>query len=172
MLCFRNIYLDIICLVQTTKVANMRQKRLLGWREWVSLPELGIDKIKCKIDTGAKTSALHAFYVDLFIRDNKKMVRFGIHPIHGDLTSVAHCEVEVFDERVVTSSDGNKTMRYVIKTEMIIGDISQEIELTLTNRDTMRFPMLLGRRAMESGFIVDPNLSYQNAKLLSMEVIK
>lgn len=145
----------------------MAEKRLLGWREWISLPELGIEKMKCKVDTGAKTSALHAFYVDSFIHDGEKMVRFGIHPIYGDLTAVSHCEAVVFDEREVTSSDGNKTMRYVIKTKMILGDTSQDIELTLTNRDTMRFPMLLGRRAMEYEFVVDPNLSYQNAKLLS-----
>ncbi len=145
----------------------MVEKRLVGWREWVSLPELGIDKMKCKVDTGAKTSALHAFYVDSFIHEGVKMVRFGIHPVHDDLTAVSHCEAAVIDERIVTSSDGNKTMRYVIKTKMILGDTSQEIELTLTNRDTMRFPMLLGRRAMEYGFVVNPNLSYQNAKLLS-----
>jgi len=147
----------------------MRQKRLLGWREWVALPGLGINRIKCKVDTGAKTSALHAFYVDSFYADGKHKIRFGIHPNHGDFSVVSHCEAFVVDQREVTSSDGSKTLRYVIKTEMIIGDITEDIELTLTNRDTMRFPMLLGRRAMTNNFIVDPNLSYQNAKTIQIK---
>ncbi len=152
------------------RVAKMKSKYLLGWREWVSLPELGIERIKCKIDTGARTSALHAFYIDPFMVDDVKMIRFGIHPFANDMITVLHCEAKVIDERVVTSSDGNKSMRYVISTTMILGDIKKEIELTLTNRDTMRFRMLLGRRAMDDGCIVDPTLSYQKAKPISCKV--
>ncbi len=148
----------------------MKSKYLLGWREWVSLPELGIERIKCKIDTGARTSALHAFYIDPFMIDDVKMIRFGIHPFANDMITVLHCEAKVVDERLVTSSDGNKSLRYVISTTMILGNIEKEIELTLTNRDTMRFRMLLGRRAMDDGCIVDPTLSYQKARLISYKV--
>ena len=148
----------------------MELKYLLGWREWVSLPELGIERIKCKIDTGARTSALHAFYIDPFMIDDVKMIRFGIHPFANDMITVLHCEAKVVDERLVTSSDGNKSLRYVISTTMILGNIEKEIELTLTNRDTMRFRMLLGRRAMDDGCIVDPTLSYQKARSISYSV--
>ncbi|MGW8169748.1 MAG: ATP-dependent zinc protease family protein [Sulfurovaceae bacterium] len=148
----------------------MELKYLLGWREWVSLPELGIERIKCKIDTGARTSALHAFYIDPFMIDDVKMIRFGIHPFANDMMTVLHCEAKVVDERLVTSSDGNKSLRYVISTTMILGNIEKEIELTLTNRDTMRFRMLLGRRAMDDGCIVDPTLSYQKARPISYSV--
>ncbi|HHO41931.1 MAG TPA: ATP-dependent zinc protease [Epsilonproteobacteria bacterium] len=140
----------------------MQTRYLLGWREWVSLPDLGIDEIKCKIDTGAKTSALHAFYIDPFEENGIKKIRFGIHPKQDDLTTVLHCVADVLDRRVVTSSNGEKSTRYVIKTKMQLGEHTREIELTLTNRDTMRFRMLLGRRAMKDFFIVDPSLSYQN----------
>jgi hypothetical protein len=149
---------------------KMELKYLLGWREWVSLPELGIERIKCKIDTGARTSALHAFYIDPFMIDDVKMIRFGIHPFSNDMITVLHCEAKVVDERLVTSSDGNKSLRYVISTTMILGNIEKEIELTLTNRDTMRFRMLLGRRAMDDGCIVDPTLSYQKARPISYSV--
>jgi hypothetical protein len=142
---------------------------LLGWREWISLPELGIDRLKCKVDTGAKTSALHAFYVDSFLVDDQKMIRFGIHPVQGDPTIIKHCEAKVIDERVVTSSDGNKTLRYVIETTMILGDITKKIQVTLTNRDNMRFRMLLGRRAIDKNFIVNPSLSYQDGKMVDIQ---
>ncbi len=143
--------------------------RLLGWREWISLPELGIEKLKCKVDTGAKTSALHAFYVDSFMIDDQKMVRFGIHPIQSNTTVIKHCEAKVVDERVVTSSDGNKTLRYVIETTMVLGDLTKKIEVTLTNRDNMRFRMLLGRRALDESFMVAPYLSYQNGKIVDFK---
>lgn len=151
---------------------KMKSKYLLGWREWVSLPELGIERIKCKIDTGARTSALHAFYIDPFMVDDIKMIRFGIHPFTKDMTTVLHCEAKVIDERLVTSSDGNRSMRYVISTTMVLGDIKKDIELTLTNRDTMRFRMLLGRKAMDDNCIVDPALSYQKAKPIFYKVNK
>lgn len=143
------------------------QKYLLGWKEWITLPLLGIDKIKCKVDTGAKTSALHAFYIDPFTKGGKAMIHFGLHPNQDDTQTVLHCEAEVFDQRIVTSSNGDKDMRYVIKTEIVLGKHTKEIELTLTNRDTMKFRMLLGRRAMDGLFIVDPELAYQNGKSIN-----
>jgi hypothetical protein len=135
--------------------------RMLGWREWVALPELGIDSIKAKVDTGARTSCLHAFYVDPLRRRGKSYVRFGVHPLQGDRSQVLHCEAEVADQRQVTDSGGHRELRYVIQTRLQLLDYDDAIELTLTNRDTMRFRMLLGRTAMaKAGFGVDPSRSY------------
>lgn len=138
-----------------------RNLRMLGWREWVALPELGIDSIKAKVDTGARTSCLHAFYVDPLRRRGKSYVRFGVHPLQNDRTQVLHCEAEVIDQRQVTDSGGHRELRYVIQTRLQLLDYDDPIELTLTNRDTMRFRMLLGRTAMaDAGFGVDPSRSY------------
>ena len=132
---------------------------IVGWREWVSLPELGLPIIKAKIDTGAKTSCLHAFSVEPYTKDNTKWVRFGIHPHQGDIDSEIYCEAKVIDERFVTNSGGCKEMRYVISTQLVLGDQQWPIEITLTNRDTMQFRMLLGRTAMRN-IIVNPKKSF------------
>jgi len=135
--------------------------RMLGWREWVALPDLGIDTLKAKVDTGARTSCLHAFYVDPLRRRRKSFVRFGVHPLQGDRTQILHCEAEVVDQRQVTDSGGHRELRYVIQTRLQLLDYDDPIELTLTNRDNMRFRMLLGRTAMAAaGFTVDPSRSY------------
>jgi hypothetical protein len=137
-----------------------QQKQILGWREWVALPELGVEMLKCKVDTGAKTSALHAFYVEPFEAQGKRMVRFGLHPHQDDTETAIECVAEVYDVRTVSDSGGHKEERYVIKTPLRIGGETFEAELTLTNRDAMQFRMLLGRRAMENRFIVDPDASF------------
>lgn len=142
----------------------MKDFYLLGWREVAHLPELGIEDIKCKIDTGAKTSALHAFFVEPFIKDGIKMLRFGIHPDQDDTKNEIICETKIFDQRVVTSSNGERDLRYVIKTKIVLGGHSRDIEITLTNRDNMRFRMLIGREAMGDDFIVAPSLSFQDGK--------
>ena len=132
----------------------------LGWREWLGLPELGIAHIKAKIDTGARTSALHAFYVEPFERDGEQWVRFGIHPRQGDTEQVVDCEARVVDQRQVTDSGGHRENRFVIQTLIELGGERIEAEITLTDRENMRFRMLLGRTAMRGRCLVAPGQSY------------
>ncbi|MCW8955440.1 MAG: ATP-dependent zinc protease, partial [Gammaproteobacteria bacterium] len=123
-----------------------------GWREWVALPQLNIPNLKAKLDTGARTSALHAFHVDPFDRDGQLWVRFGIHPIQHDTDHVVECEALVIDQRDVSDSGGHTEKRFVIATQINMGDYSWHAECTLTNRDSMKFRMLLGRTALSEQF--------------------
>lgn len=136
------------------------QKAVIGWREWVSLPDLAIAHIKAKVDTGAKTSALHAFYVRPFERDGMPWVRFGVHPLQSSLEEVIECEAPVKDVRRVTDSGGHAELRPVIETTLVLQGETRLIELTLTDRENMMFRMLLGRSALKRRFVVDSGKSF------------
>jgi hypothetical protein len=138
-----------------------RVKAVVGWREWIALPDLGIDSIKAKIDTGARTSVIHAFEIHPFERGGSKFVRFSLHPIQHRRTPAVCCEAPVVDERIVTSSNGESQHRYVVETTVKLGEDAWLIEMTLTNRDEMGFRMLLGRRAVRRRFVVDPGGSFK-----------
>lgn len=136
---------------------NTKQKRpILGWSEWIGLPELGIDKILAKVDTGARTSALHAFRVEPFTEKGIKKVSFDIHPVFHS-PEIISCICVLHDVRMVTDSGGHREQRYVIKTPFKVNNKIWPIEITLTNRDTMSFRMLLGRTALARRFYVDPS---------------
>lgn len=149
---------------ETTTVSptdDLLEKMQLGWREWVALPALDIQRIKTKVDTGARTSCLHAFRTEPYTNDDgERRVRFWVHTEQINLHSVVECDAAVLDERSVTDSGGHRELRLVIQTDLLIGGASWPIEMTLTNRDSMRFRMLLGRTAMAGRCIVVPEFSY------------
>lgn len=137
---------------------------IIGWREWVKLPDLGIDLIKAKVDTGARTSALHAFALKPFKEGNQDKISFDIHPIQNDTSKIITCTADVIDLRWVTDSGGHREERFVIRTPVILGDKSWPIEITLTERDTMLFRMLLGRGAIRKRYLLNPGRSFITTK--------
>ena len=126
-----------------------------GWREWVNLPDLGLPMIKAKVDTGARTSALHAFELYPFMENRVQCIEFSIHPLQGSSNLVIRCKANVVDRRFVTDSGGHKEERWVIETPLSIGAYTWPIEITLTARHNMKYRMLLGRSAIKNRALVD-----------------
>jgi len=141
-----------------------RKPPVIGWREWVGLPELNIPKIKAKIDTGASTSSLHAFQVDEFEKEDQKWVRIFVHPIQRDTDYVVEVEAPVLEYRSVRSSNGESEIRPVIVTTAKMSGVKWPIQITLTNREKMGFRMLIGREALSERFLVDSSGSYLGKK--------
>jgi len=152
--------------------ATLNDKMEIGWKEWCVLPDLNIPIIKAKIDTGAKTSALHAYDIMPFYHHHHLWVSFHLHPIQGDNKYSIHRTARVEDQRFVTSSTGHKELRYVIKTTLQLGEDSWDIELTLANREKMSFRMLLGRDAVTHKAIIDPSHAHRQLKLTTTKAKK
>jgi len=134
-----------------------QHKKIIGSEEWVRIPELNIPAIKARIDSGAKTSTLHAFNIQTFEDNGKEYVRFDIHPVQHSRKISIRCKAELIDRRIIKSSTGEREKRYVIRTPISLGGETFDIEVTLTNRDSMGYRMLIGREAMKARFIVDPD---------------
>ena len=146
-------------------MSKPRSKILIGNREWCAFPELGVPAIKARVDSGAKTSSMHAFDLEVFERKGRQWVRFEIHPLQKNRRVRHIAEAQVIDRRKVRSSSGESEERYVIGSLLEIGDAAFPIELTLTNRDSMGYRMLLGREAMRGRFLIDPDASYLQGKI-------
>ncbi len=149
-------------------MAKIEKPRLpiIGWREWVGLPDLGIKWIKAKVDSGARSSSLHAFNLEEFKSAGESWVRFEVHPVQRKNDKIVVAEAQVLEYRSVRSSSGKATMRPVILTAIQLLGMSWEVELTLANRDEMGFRMLLGREAFRNRFLVDAGKSYYSGKPL------
>ena len=135
-------------------------KLLAGWREWGQLPDLNVEKIKVKLDTGAKTSSLHAFDLSTFTHRGEEWLRFDVHPFQ-DNDAISHtCTSPIVDYRWITSSSGHSQKRFIIQTTLKLGEFSSLIEISLANRDEMGFRMLVGRNALKGRILVDPSHSF------------
>ncbi len=137
-----------------------RTLETIGWREWVALPDLGIAAVKAKVDTGARSSALHAWDVKRFARDGERWVRFQVHPVQGDDDTIVACAAPLAGMKWVRSSSGKLTFRPVISTTLVVGDHRYPIDLTLVRRDVMGFRLLLGRQALRRRFLVHSGRSF------------
>lgn len=141
--------------------------KTIGWREWLALPELGIPAIKAKIDTGARTSALHAFKLETFTRNGREYIRFWLHPLQRKTEIELMCEAPVADQRLIRDSGGHQEQRYIVNTPVLLHGAQWPIEISLTSRDNMSFRMLLGRSALKHGSLqVDPGRSYLTGRKL------
>lgn len=133
---------------------------VLGWREWVALPGLGVDAVRAKVDSGARSSSLHVDTLESFERDGREWVRFSLHPGERGSGTVCACEAPVLERRPVTDSGGHTTLRVFVHTDIVLAGSRYTIEINLTNRRGMLFPMLLGRTALADRFVIDPAASF------------
>lgn len=138
---------------------------ILGWEEWVALPGLALPALRAKVDTGAKTSALHACSIERFGDAQLQFVRFTVHPVPSRVDVEVRCEAPLIDERQVASSNGETELRPVIETLIAIGGRTWSIEVTLADRALMKSRMLIGRQAIRDGVLVDPGAAYRQPKL-------
>lgn len=141
-------------------MSDTRTPIMLGWREWISLPDLGIPALKAKVDTGARTSALTAFDLEPFEENGVAKIRFGVRPLRRRPEITRECTADVVDRRTVTDSGGHRERRFVIETRVQVAADLWPVEVTLTDRQGMLFPMLLGRTALAGKALVDPSASY------------
>ena len=139
-------------------------RRIVGWREWVGLPELGISRIKAKIDTGARSSAIHAFDLEAFEQDGAEWVRFSIHPWQRSDDDHVELALPLLDRREVCSSNGQVEQRYAVAMDVTLAGRTITTVMTLSNRDEMGFRMLIGREALGQGFLVDSSRSYAGGR--------
>lgn len=140
---------------------------IIGWREWLSIPELGIPRIKAKVDTGARTSCLHTCGLEVYeSRSGEARVRFTVHPLQKKNDYSVECDRRLLRQHQVKDSGGHVEVRPFISVPITLGSLTWEVEFSLTNRDNMKFRMLLGRTAMKGRFLVNPGLSYQLGKPL------
>jgi len=150
----------------------MNDRIIVGSEEWCAFPTLSIHAVKARVDSGAKTSALHAFNIRSFNRNGEQWVGFDVHPIQKSDTTVLRCESPVAGRRSVRSSNGTSERRFVIRVPMTLGGSTWDVELTLTNRDTMGYRMLLGREAMQGRMLVDPSAHFNLGDYSITEVRK
>ena len=146
------------------KMVKKKEKIIIGWREWINLPELKLKNIKVKVDTGARTSSLHAYDIEYFKKGSQKWVKFKVHPDQKNTKKIVKCQGKILEFRKIRSSNGATELRPVIETTAVLGGVEWPIELTLTNRDEMGFRMLLGRASMKGIFLVDTGKSFLGIK--------
>ncbi|WP_373086103.1 ATP-dependent zinc protease [Sneathiella sp.] len=149
------------------KVKSANGKIIVGWREWVTFPGLLDEAVKAKIDSGARTSAVHAVDIQTFTERGAPHVSFMLYPLQRRQKPAVKCIAEICDEREVTSSTGHRHNRYVIEVEARLGCVTWPIELTLADRAPMGFRLLLGRQALKSRFLIDPNRSFISGRNFS-----
>jgi hypothetical protein len=155
------------------EMVSTKPNRTVGWREWVSLPDLGIPKVKAKIDSGALTSSLHAFELETGAGDDAEMVQFKIHPVRKRDDIVLTCTAPIVDRRVVRDSGGHQEQRIVVESSLQFGPFDLFTQFTLTSRDDMLFRMLLGRRALKAGgMLVDVSQSYIHGRFRARNYVQ
>lgn len=150
---------------------SKKPKFLIGWQEWCALPELHLPAIKAKIDTGAKTSVLHAHEITPFYRSGSLYVSFVVYPLQKNLNFTQSCTAKVIDQRMIMNSTGHQEKRYVIQTSIMMGPIVWEIDITLTDRGPLLFRMLLGRNALKGHSIIDPSKKLLLGKLSPKDIV-
>ena len=148
----------------TRRTKNVKDLPVIGWREYVDLPDFGVTRVRAKVDSGARSSSLHAFNIESFMKDDEEWVRFKICPDQDSSKRISRAEAKVLDSRMVKNSGGKQTKRFFIETTVKLLDMEFQIELTLANRDEMGFRMLLGRQAIRRRFLMDPGGSFYGGR--------